>query len=462
MTYTKLFHNKKLSKVLTMCRNLKVSKFRSTTSTSERRNLTNEIDGCTGDHGSEDATWENLLHFGPNLELQDIHFYRPAFEYLKILRETFVEDGSQGSDTNSADKQLTSIALHRCSFASIYSTKAFIRFMSSISGLRVLHIDDASTFNLDELYWEILLHGLVQVPQLRCLQLCNSDLRGPNIGQSLSELLRAQDGKLQILDLSCCLIDHDFIAGLARGLRGHGGLRQLKITWMDNLRDVDFEILVDALVDSPSKHTLQLFSLEWLVGLTSQSFVGLTRILDACNNLEELDMSHCITLFKGANQTLYLQFIDALRRNRSLKVLDFGFCGVTSQLAGPLLRAMEVNSTLEELNVRHEKLTESLAKSLPCWKGLRILHANVDFECDGLRKALLRNTSLIIIHGAYARSKILHRNKLLTQTIPRILRRRDELNAANWPLCVESLMRDCDDMSPVFSFVGNTLLQVLT
>ena len=238
-----------------------------------------------------------------------------------------------------------------------------------------------------------------------------------SIGYFMASLLRA-GGKVSVLYLSNCSIDDYSLDVLVEEFSRHAevcptGVMQAGVTKLDigkNSKITENGIACVLRKNFTSKLTADY------CGISNLEMESLARALAVNSTLEELDISNnnlgdkgighigtalltnttlkilnisnCVRDAVGSSQEcldigsnhMYgrAQFFAALQKNTTLRTLNFSCCGMSDLVPKSLARALEVNCTLEELDIVDDNISDDgivyIAKSLEKNNTLKVLY----------------------------------------------------------------------------------------
>ena len=411
--------------------------------------------------------WLCLLRLDPSV----IKFLLEKWATLRDKRHPSTTS-LHGADTTTlglAEKRLEKLHLFECRFADESSVNCLIHFMILVGnelkelGLSDAFLADEDDFVLDEESIVSLLCGLQKVTSLERLGISHAFLRGTNIGMAFQRLLSCHGGNINDLRLMGCKIDGHMYHSFVTGFQSHTGMQNLVMTDC-GIDDRKFDLLVQAVLNSSTSHTLRRLDIS-KNRITQFSLLGVSRILEFCQRLENLNMNECRQLCGGIEpmSAPYQRFVQALGANTVLTDLGLCSCGISDKLALPIFKALGRNGTLKRLDIRGiENVSKALACCLSQIQGLENLCAHLDLEYAPLRRAVYSNTSLLELNCVLQRweddqqhddeiwcacsdayvCNILRRNRSLKQVLPRFLANHDNLNATTWPLCALKLLED--------------------
>ena len=170
------------------------------------------------------------------------------------------------------------------------------------------------------------------------------NLAGTGIGHMmLGESLKRNRG-LKTLNISDCDIDDQGMKSLASALNMNGSLQMLDLSWNRAVTGIGFMALGESLKRNRGLKTLDISD----CSIDDQGMKSLASALEMNGSLEELDLS-------GNRVVTGIGFMalgESLKRNRGLKTLDISYSSIDDQGMKSLASALEMNGSLEELNLR--------------------------------------------------------------------------------------------------------------
>ena len=389
-------------------------------------------------------------------------------------------DAAEASGDETGVKRLEKLQLFECRFADEKSVNCLIQFMIVVGEeLKELDISDAfladeDDFVLDERSLVSLLCGLRKVSSLERLGLSHAFLRGAKVGAAFQSLLQSTGSHIRELRLWGCKSDIHMFDPFMVGLRGHKGLTNLCL--MDSgVDDFKFDKLVQTIRSSNTRKTLRKLDLS-KNRMTQRSLLGLSQLLSSCQKIESLLLNECRRLCGNVDSeplimAWYEQFLLSLGSNKALKELGLCSCGISNDLALPLFKILEGNSTLKRLDIRGiEPVSKALSTCLSSMRGLEDLSAHLDLEFPPLRTAIHLNTSLVELNCMLQRyedeqnnsrpgddeiwcscsdkyvCRVLRRNRSL-KCVPKFLIHfgTGQLDPSRWPICARKLIEDCQE-----------------
>ena len=175
-----------------------------------------------------------------------------------------------------------------------------------------------------------------------------------SVGYFMASLLRA--GGKASLDLSCCSIDDYSLGQLVGEFSRHtsakacplgtvqAGDTELNISWISIAQELDI-----------SNNN---------IGDKGIGRIATTLLTNT--SLKILNISNCVPTAGSSLQRSYtdgsihmngrVHICTALKKNTTLKTLNFACCGISALVAESLARALEVNSSLEELDISYNNI----------------------------------------------------------------------------------------------------------
>jgi len=296
---------------------------------------------------SVDEAWKHFKHSG-EFYIHNVCLDQSAISHL-MRRFTTVESAPKGKYVT---KSIERVEMEACSFVDDGSTRQWLRFLKMLGkDLKEVFIIGIPNEFLNGDRQISLLRGLQLITPLERLAVDRADLRGRSMGLILQKFLTKSPNLVELRFNGCRIDNHMFLPFL-QGVKSHKGLKRLDLDgWQ--LNDVELNLLVDALVASPSKQTLQCLDIsKSKIGV--DSFSGLALLLKHMNSLEELLLCSCFDLFEGegaAESQGFQDFVKELGTNSTLKELWLNNCHILQPMASPLLKVLQDNSTLEVLRV---------------------------------------------------------------------------------------------------------------
>ena len=211
---------------------------------------------------------------------------------------------------------------------------------------------------------------------------------------ALGESLKRNRG-LKTLNISHCGIDEEGMMSLASALEMNGSLEELDLSGNRVVTGIGHMALGESLKRNRGLKTLNISC----CGMDDQSMISLASALEMNGSLEELDL----TWNRAVTGIGLMALGESLKRNRGLKTLNISHCGMDDQGMMSLASALEMNSSLEELDlsgnrvvtgIGHMALGESLKRNRGL-KTLNISHCGIDDQgMMSLASALEMNGSL--------------------------------------------------------------------
>ena len=281
---------------------------------------------------------------------------------------------------------------------------------------------------------------------------------------SLSSRQNAEPYLLKHLDLSACRMDDTAIDMIASGLR---------------TRNISLESLA-------------------LKGnrLSPKSIPILAQLINDHRDLKSLDVSMNTNLFSADNEIATVNLQKIIRAaipedsSRSMKRLVLSKTSVGEAAAIMMIKSVEKNATLQELDLNFcllgEKVMEQLVESLPRMTALRqlLLHGlhfnqrnaanHPHDQRQALWKALQENTSLVLLQGlnmflgagrpelaSVILEHLSERNRAMHEARSLLIRRDESIGRiivgrlplSSWPTCLEKLGRGNWTASAVYMFL---------
>lgn len=295
-----------------------------------------------------DCVDEAFKHFKNTGEL---YFYNVCFGISTISHLMKRLEGLENS--KSVTKSVTRIEMEACSFIDDDATRLWIQFLQHLGhDLKEIFIVGIPSEHLNGDRQISILRGLQLVVPLERLAVDRADLRGQNMGIILQNFL-TNSPKLQELRFAGCRIDNQMYIPFVQGLKGHSGLKRLDLDgWL--LNDIELNILIDALVLSPSRDTMESLDIS-NSRIGPKSFVCLARLLKEMTKIEELTLCCCYDLFDTDASAPFVsgfgEFVKELSSSKTLKEIWLNKCDIGQDMANPLLDALQKSSTLEVLHV---------------------------------------------------------------------------------------------------------------
>ena len=211
---------------------------------------------------------------------------------------------------------------------------------------------------------------------------------------ALGESLKS-NGALKTLNISYCDIDDQGMKSLASALEMNGSLEELDLSENDAVTGIGLTALGESLKRNRGLKTLDIS----YCSIDDQGMKSIASALEMNGSLEELDLSrnHAVT---GVG---LMALGESLKRNRGLKSLNISDCGIDDQGVKSIASALEMNGSLEELDLsRNRAVTDiglmALGESLRRNRGLKTLyisHCGIDDQgMKSLASALEMNGSL--------------------------------------------------------------------
>ena len=260
---------------------------------------------------------------------------------------------------------------------------------------------------------------------LRTLSLRNKNLS--NGGAVLvAEILR-RCNRLKTLDISHCGIGDQGMKSLASALEMNGSLEQLDLTGNESVTGIGHMALGESLKRNRRLKTLDISD----CGINVQGMKSLASALKMNGSLEWLNLSrnHAITAIG------HMALGESLKRNRGLKTLNISHCDIGDKGMMSLASALEMNGSLEELNLSGNIAITgigfmALGESLKRNRGLKTLQFAFIYISDISAKdwkhfllCLQENNHLTKLE--LLRSSICERVRQETQTVNQIRRQKN-------------------------------------
>ena len=223
------------------------------------------------------------------------------------------------------------------------------------------------------------------------------DLRKDNLSNSvvhITEILR-HSNCFKTLNISYCSVDDQGVKSLASALEMNSSLEELNLRENVAVTDIGHMTLGESLKRNRALKRLDVSH----CGIGDQGVKSLASALEMNGSLEELNLS-----WNGAGTGIGLMALgESLKRNRGLKTLNISRCGIDDQGMKSLASVLEMNGSLEELNLSGNRAVTdiglmALGESLKRNRGLKTLnlsHCRIDDQgMKSLASALEMNGSL--------------------------------------------------------------------
>ena len=159
---------------------------------------------------------------------------------------------------------------------------------------------------------------------------------------ALGESLKRNRG-LKTLNISDCDIDDQGMKSLASALEMNGSLQMLDLSWNRAVTGIGLMALGESLKRNKGLKTLDIS----YCSIDDQGMMSLASALEMNGSLEELNLSGNRVVTGIGHMALG----ESLKRNRGLKTLNISRCGIDDQGMMSLASALEMNGSLEELNL---------------------------------------------------------------------------------------------------------------
>ena len=205
---------------------------------------------------------------------------------------------------------------------------------------------------------------------------------------ALGESLKRNRG-LKTLNISCCGIDDQGMKSLASALEMNGSLEELNLSGNRAVTDIGLMALGESLKRNRALKRLDVSH----CGIDDQG------VLEMNGPLEEMNLSGN----RAVTDIGLMALGESLKRNRALKRLDVSHCGIGDQGVKSLASVLEMNGSLEEMNLSGNRavtdiglmtLGESLKRNRAL-KRLDVSHCGIgDRGMMSLASALEMNSSL--------------------------------------------------------------------
>ena len=258
-------------------------------------------------------------------------------------------------------------------------------------GLKTL---DISYCSIDDKGMKSLASALEMNGSLEELNLRGNDAVTGIGHMALGESLK-RNRTLKTLNISYCSIDDQGMKSLASALEMNGSLEELDLTWNPAVTGIGYMALGESLKRNRGLKTLNISQ----CCIDGQGVKSLASALEMNGSLEELNLRGNVAITGIGHMALG----ESLKRNRGLKTLDISYCDIDDQGMKSLASALEINDSLEELNLRgnvaitgigHMALGESLKRNRGL-KTLNISSCGIDDQgVKSLASALEMNGSL--------------------------------------------------------------------
>mmetsp|Transcript_21843 Transcript_21843/g.60724 ORF Transcript_21843/g.60724 Transcript_21843/m.60724 type:complete len:376 (-) Transcript_21843:543-1670(-) len=316
-----------------------------------------------------DEAWKHFKRTG-ELHLHQVCLDRRAIAHL--MTKLAKLKGPMDSDQKARYRtdKVRNIEMEACSFLDNEATRLWLKFLQTLGDEleEIFIIGIPNEFHNGDRCFSIV-RGMQFIPSMERFAVDRADLRGRNVGLILQNFL-AQCPHIKELRLGGCRIDNHMFLPFMHGLKNHCGLRRLDLDGWE-LNDVEFAMLVETLVNSPSRHTLKCLDIS-NSSIGPNSFPSLARLLKTMDTLEELILCSCKNLFDndaGVNVPGFRDFVGALRTSKCLRELWLNGCHIMQPLASPMLEALQDNATLEVLRVEG-MVVQSYKESMSTWRWL--------------------------------------------------------------------------------------------
>ena len=211
---------------------------------------------------------------------------------------------------------------------------------------------------------------------------------------ALGESLKRNRG-LKTLNISYCCIDDQGVKSLASALETNSLLEELDLSENHAVTGIGLMSLGESLKGNRGLKTLNISC----CGIDYQGMKSLASALEMNGSLEELDLSEN----RAVTGIGHMALGESLKRNRGLKTLNISHCCIDDQGMKSLASALEMNGSLEELNLRGNRAITgighlALGESLKRNRGLKTLNISYCYIDDqgvkSLASALEMNGSL--------------------------------------------------------------------
>ena len=202
-------------------------------------------------------------------------------------------------------------------------------------------------------------------------------------------------GALKTLDISFCSIDDQGMKSIASALEMNGSLEELYLSWNDAVTGIGLMALGESLKRNRGLKTLNVSD----CSISYQSMKSLASALEMNGSLRELNLSENPVVTDIGLTALG----ESLKRNGALKILDISHCCIDDQGVTSLASALEMNGSLEELNLSRNRAVTgiglmALGESLKRNRGLKSLdvsYCSIDDQgVKSIASALEMNGSL--------------------------------------------------------------------
>ena len=204
------------------------------------------------------------------------------------------------------------------------------------------------------------------------------DLRNDNLSNGvvhIAEIL-IHSNCFKTLYISCCRIDDQGVKSLASALETNGSLEELNLIGNVAITGIGLMALGESLKRNRGLKTLNIS----YCCIDDHGMKSLASALEMNGSLEELDLrgNYAVTSIG------LMALGESLKRNKGLKTLNISYCCIDDQGMKSLASALEMNGSLEELDlsrnvaitgIGHMALGESLKRN----RGLKTL--NISYCC---------------------------------------------------------------------------------
>ena len=293
---------------------------------------------------------------------------------------------------------------------------------------------------------------------------------GTGIGyMALGESLKRNRG-LKTLNISYCDIDEQCMKSLASAFEMNSSLAVLDLSWNNAVTGIGLMALGESLKRNRGLKTLNISH----CGIDDQGMKSLASALEMNGSLEELDLG-----WNDAVTGIGLTALgESLKRNRGLKSLNISYCSIDDQGVESLASALEMNGSLEELNLRGNRAVTgighvALGESLKRNRGLMTLNISYfgidDKGMKSLASALEMNSSLAVLDlrgngavtgiGLMSLGENLKRNRALKTLKLYGLHAFSNISDSNWKQFIGCLQENNDLTKLVLSFPCELVLQ---
>ena len=314
----------------------------------------------------------------------DIH--NPQYE-PKLLRKTFrflnSPVGAQvkelllwGCDIDTAPMESVEIMCHF-----LRQNSSAVNKVQLAGGLELDPRPPRTRENLEK--WALVLTAIKLNPQIVVVDLSNAEFEDISYWSLIEDFLDGNDA-IQKLNLSRNYLDsHEKVQSLVRGIRSAGpSLQHVDVTRC-GLDDWGFCALIDCLATTDLHRRGSCLTLRFGGGdeepaLTHRSFAHLNAFLrDDSMGTQVCGLEFWFCGFIQQDRHLLQEFTSALRTNRSLAKLKMQDCNLDAQTQLEILAALQVNTTLRELDLGGnddgvtEAVHQQLFQTLPIMKGQR-------------------------------------------------------------------------------------------